>query len=236
MGLLASILLKNDMRKNYFLFVLLLVLVGASCKWKAKDGLNWDQNLVAPIVKSRIGLGDAIKDASFVQTNSDNSITVVFRDTLVSLKLEDYLVVPDTAYGAKITLSTIALATDTLTQDITMGQILRQLCDQGQSIACSLYAQQGQTIFLIPALSNLSSDDVPIDASQFFDEADLLTGWMVVEVENRLPLDIGSVTFHLRNAGLLSDTLVRKTMLNINSGQTKRDSADLAGKTVGKVW
>jgi hypothetical protein len=231
-GFIARSLLNNDMRRNYLLLLLLLVLVGASCKWKVKDGVNWDQNLVAPIVKSRIGLDDALKDATFVHTNSDNSITVVFRDTLVTLRLEDYLVVPDTSYSAKITLGTIKLATDTLTQDITMGQILRQLCDQGQTIACNLYQQQGQTIFFIPALTNLSSADVPIDAGQFFDEADLLTGRMVVQIENRLPLEISSVTFHLRNAGLYTDTLVQKTMVNIMPGQTKSDSADLSGKTV----
>jgi hypothetical protein len=177
-------------------------------------------------------LEDALKDTTVVQTNSDNSLTVVFRDTLVSLSLADYLVVPDTTYSAKITLSTIKLATDTLTQDITMGQILRQLCEDGQTIACSLYAQHGQTIWFTPALPNISSDDVPIDASQFFDEADLLTGWMVVEIINQLPLAIDNVTFHLRNSGLLTDTLVRKTLSTILPGTTRKDSADLAGKTV----
>ncbi len=220
------------MRRNSLLLLLLIVVLGSSCKFKVKDGLNWDQNLVAPLLKSRVGLEDALKDTTIVQTNSDNSLTVVFRDTLVSLALSDYLVVPDTSYSAKITLSTIKLATDTLTQDITMGQILRQLCEDGQTIACSLYAQQGQTILFMPPLPNLSSDDVPIDASSFFDEADLLTGWMVVEIENQLPLNITSVTFHLRNAGLLTDTLVRKTLGPIGPGQTVSDSADLAGKTV----
>lgn len=220
------------MRRNSLLLLLLIVVLGSSCKFKVKDGLNWDQNLVAPLLKSRVGLEDALKDTNIVQTNFDNSLTVVFRDTLVSLALSDYLVVPDTSYSAKITLSSISLATDTLTQDITMGQILRELCDQGQAIACSLYAQQGQTILFMPPISNLTSDDVPIDASQFFDEADLLQGWMVVEIQNQLPLNITSVTFHLRNAGLLTDTLVRKTLGPIPSGQTVKDSADLAGKTV----
>lgn len=220
------------MRRNSLLLLLLLVVLGASCKFKVKDGLNWDQNLVAPLLKSRMGLEDALKDTTIVQTNPDNSIIVVFRDTLVSLSLSDYLVVPDTHYAAKITLDSISLATDTLTQDITMGQMLRELCDQGNAIACSLYNQHGQTIPFMPPISNVSSDDVPIDASQFFDEADLLSGWMVVEIQNQLPMAITEVTFHLRNAGLLTDTLVRKTMMNIASGQTVKDSADLSGKTV----
>jgi hypothetical protein len=224
---------KNDMRRDYLLILLLLVLIGASCKWRAKDGINWDQNLVAPIVKSRIGLEDAIQNSSFVHTNPDNSITVVFRDTLVQLKLEDYLVVPDTSYAAKITLDSITLATDTLNQDITMGQILRQLCAQGNNAACILLTQHGQTLlFGTPAFNNISAPEVPIDASQFFDEADLLSGFIEVQVENHLPMTLARVQFYLRNAGLRTDTLVHTTMLNIAPGTTQTVTESLAGKTV----
>lgn len=224
----------NDKIRNSLLLLFVVVsLLGGSCKYKVKDGLNWDTNLVAPLLKSRISLSDAIKDSTVVQTNPDNSLTVVFRDTLVSLKLSDYLVVPDTNYAAKITLTSIALATDTLTQDITLGQMLRELCNQGQSFACSLLTMHGQPlIFGAPALTNISAPDVAIDASQFFDEADLLTGWMVVQIYNHLPMNLDNVTFHLRNAGIYSDTLVRKTMTNILVGETRRDSADLSGKSV----
>lgn len=228
---------KYDMRKNYLLALLLLALAmgAASCKWKVKDGLNWDTNLVAPILKSRVALSDALTDTTYLNINPDNSITVVFRDTLVSLKLEDYLVVPDTQYHAKVTLNSIALATDTLTQVITMGQILRELCAQGNNAACLLYQQSGQTlIFGSPPIPNISAPDVDIDASQFFTEADLLTGWMVVKIENKLPpdMDITSLTYHLRNNGNYSDTLIRRTVGPIPVNQIQVDSADLAGKTV----
>jgi hypothetical protein len=212
--------------------LLLLLAFTSACRLKDEDRPRWDTDLTAPLLKSRVNLADALKDSSIFQINSDNTINIVFRDTLVNLSLSDYLVVPDTSFAAKITLGSIALSTDTLTQDITLGQIARQLRDQGNALGQTLLDNHGGAIFLLPAINDLSSDDISIDASSFFDEAELLTGQILVEIENRLPVQLTSVTFHLRNAGMYTDTLVRKTMTLINPGQTRIDSASLAGKTV----
>lgn len=218
------------MRRLLPLLLLLLAFTSA-CRFK-DDTPSWDADLTAPLLKSQVTLSDALKDSSIFQVNSDNTINVVFRDTLVNLSLSDYLVVPDTSFAAKLTLGSIALSTDSLTQDITLGQIARQLRDQGNAIGQTILDNHGGSILFLPPVNDLSSDDIAIDASTFFDEADLLTGQMVVKIENRLPIEVTSVTFHLRNAGLLTDTLVRKTMTNIGPGQNRVDSADLGGKTV----
>jgi hypothetical protein len=218
--------------RRFFLYFLLVSLVASACRLKPKDGLDWDQNLVAPLLQSRVGLDDALSDSSVTQINPDNSITVVYRDTVVDLVLSDYLVVPDTSFGAKVTLDSISLSTDTLEQDITLGEIARQLIAQGNPVGNTILNTHGGTMPFLPPLDDLSSDDVAIDASQFFDEADLISGWMVVQIDNRLPVDINSVTFHLRNDGVLLDTLVRKTIAPIPKNQSRADSADLAGKTV----
>jgi hypothetical protein len=223
------------MQKHHFLLPLLLIcLLAPACKYKVDDGLNWDQNLVAPILKSRMGLAEALKDSSLVNINNDQSITIVFRDTLVSISLSDYLVVPDTSYSAKITLDSISLATDTLVQDITMQQIADELCTQGQTVFCNI-APGTPLLFGIPPISNVSAPAQNINASQFFQEADLISGWMVVELENHLPMDINSASFHLRNNGQYQDTLVKDTIYNIYRGSTVSTSASLAGKTVESI-
>ncbi|MFM2377130.1 MAG: hypothetical protein RLZZ165_2227 [Bacteroidota bacterium] len=220
------------MQKYPFLFLVLVSVLCQSCKFKVKDGIHWDTHLVTPILRSRIGLEDVIRDSRMLQSNPDHSLTVIFRDTLATLALSDYLVVPDTSYSARISLNSITLATDTLTLDITMGQILRQLCGEGNFAACLLYGQQGSSLSFFPPITGISSPDVPVDASQFFQEADLLRGMMVVRIENRLPLTVSSVTFHLRNDGSSQDTLVRNTMGPIPPGATVADSGSLAGKSV----
>ncbi|MFN8395816.1 MAG: hypothetical protein U0176_14365 [Bacteroidia bacterium] len=209
---------------------LLICLLLFGCQFKVKDGLNWDQNLVAPIIKSRVGLAELLKDTSLVKTDPDNFITVVYRDTLIDLSLSDYLVVPDTSYAAKITLNSITLATDTLVQDITMQQITDELCLQGQTIFCNL--QPGSFIPFVPPFTFNSTTDQTIDASQFFEEADLIAGEMVVQIENHLPINISEVIYHLRNNGQYHDTLVKDTVGPIAPGQMVESVSDLSGKTV----
>jgi hypothetical protein len=217
-----------------FVFLLLLLATFTACKFDPKDGLNWDQNLVAPILKSRVGLADALTDSSVVQTNDDNSLTVVFRDTLVDLALADYLQVPDTHFAAQITLNSITLATDTLVRDITLGELLLQLCNQGNALACTLYYDYGgqPAPFSIPPMNVASGTEVAIDASQFFDEAVLINGWMDVVIENHLIMDIDSVSFILRNDSIYQDTLIAKTMGPIPVHATLQESSNLAGKRV----
>lgn len=218
--------------RKYYLFSLLLLVILSSCKYKLNDRPNWDTNLVAPLLKSRVSLEDALQDTTIVTVNSDNSLTVVFRDTVVDLKLSDYLVVPDTSFGVKVTLDSLSLSTDTLIQDVTLGQIARQLRDNGQPIGQTLLNSHGSTLPFLPPINDLSSDTIAIDASQFFDEADLISGWMIVEIDNQLEVDITSVTFQLMNNGMLNNVLVQKTIAPIPKGTSKKDSASLAGQSV----
>lgn len=223
------------MKRRYILFPLVMLLALSSCRFKPKDGLEFEQNLVAPLLKSRVALEDALTDTSVVVVNPDNSLKVVFRDTLADLLLSDYLVIPDTAVKNKITLDSLSLATDTLEQDITMADIARQLIAQGPPqdvLGNIILTGQGQTVFLPVNESGLSSADEIIDASDFFDEADLISGKIVIELENRLPFNLTDVIFTLRNNGMLSDTLAKITMPSVPAFQTRSDSADLDNSTV----
>ena len=223
------------MKRRYIIFPLLLMLVLSSCRFKPKDGLEFEQNLVAPLLKSRVSLEDALTDTTVIVVNPDNSLKVVFRDTLADLLLSDYLVIPDTAVKNKITLDSLSLATDTLEQDITMADIARQLIAQGPPqdiLGNAILNGHGSTLFLPVSETGLDSADELIDASDFFDEADLISGKIVIELENRLPFNLTNVIFALRNDGMLSDTLAKITMPSVPAFQTRSDSADLSGQTV----
>lgn len=220
--------------RKFFLLPLLLLLVLASCKFKPKDGLTWEQNLVTPLVKSSINIGDVLTDSSNVQVNPDNSMKVVFRDTLADLPLSEYLVIPDTSTASEISLTSLSLATDTLEQDITMADIGRQLVAQGNPLGTILLDpnNQGSTLFLPFSETGVSSADELIDAAQFFDEATLTSGEIVVELINETPFNMTNVVFELRNNGLLSNTLVSSTIPLIPAFQSRIDSTDLSGLQV----
>ncbi len=218
--------------RNYLLVPLFLLLILTSCRFKPREGLNWEQNLVAPLVKSRISIEDILTDSSVVHVNPDNSMQIVYRNTLTELFLSDYLVVPDTSVGSKITLDSLSLATDTLEQDLTLGQMARALKENGDPAGDFILNNHGNTIPWFQDIVGQSSPDIEIDASAFFEEADLISGQMVVEIINNLPVSISNVVFNLRNDTIAFDTLVRKTIAVIPPNTTAVESASLAGKTV----
>lgn len=220
------------MMRRYFPIFLISLLALSSCRFKPKDGLTFEQNVVAPLLKSRVSLNDAIRDTTFIVTNPDNSLKVVFRDTLADLLLSDYLVIPDTSVKNKITLDSLSLATDTLEQDITMADIARQLKAQGNFLGDIILNNHNQTVFIPVNETGLNSADELIDASSFFDEADLISGKLVVQIINELPFNLGNVIFELRNNGNLSNTLASDTIPSIPAFQSRVDSSDLAGLTV----
>lgn len=221
-----------NMQNRLFLTLLLLTSFVSGCRYKLDDKINWDTQLLAPILQSGVTLSDAIKDTNLIKIDGNNFVTMVFRDTLVDLVLIDEIHVPDTAVEAQVKLSTISLSTDSLIQDITLADIARQLSAQGNPIGDTILKRHGQNMFILPGFSGISSGDVDIDASSFFEEATLLTGELKVSISNYLPVDISNVTYHLRNNGNFSDTLIRRTIASVPKGQTVSDTADLAGKNV----
>ena len=221
------------MRKNHLLFVLAAffsLLSVTSCKYKLKDGINWDSNIVSPLLKSSLTLGDALTDTNIVQTNGDNSITLVLRDTLIDLLLSDLIVVPDTGLRMTVTLDSIKLSQENINERIWLMDLARAA---GIDAFISLF-QGGTTFFPIPAQTALTSDPQDIDASQYFQTATLVGGFLDVQIINKLPTNLTDVIFQLRNRGDFgnTDVLIQDTILSIPKNATVNRSFPMAGKTI----
>jgi hypothetical protein len=157
---------------------------------------------------------------------------MVYRDTLVDLKLSDYVHVPDTTVQVTVTLDSISLTTETFTERITLRQIAEELVAQGNPIGQTLLNNDGNQIPFVPPITGISSDTIAINASTYFQNATLLSGEIYIEIKNELPVPIDSVSFMLQNNGVWNDTVVSKTIYNIDTHTVAKDSADLAGKQV----
>ena len=181
-------------------------------------------NMLTPLLKSRVNLEDAIQDTTYFQVNSDNSIDLVYRDTVVNFLLAEYINVPDTSVYAQVKLETISLSTGEISQRQTIADIMRQM-GLGGFVGFPTF------IIPIPAQCGLASDKVPIDASAYFEEADLSKGEMTITIDNQLPTDLDSVVFELTNDSDLS-LVTRDTIFNIPQGTSKSKLIDLAGKHV----
>lgn len=200
-----------------------------SCK---RQSPAWETEMLVPLLKSRVALQDAFQDNDLLQTNGDQSLTLVFRDTIADLLLADYITVPDTELAATVTLDSLVLSSDTLIQDITMYDIGVQLQAQGNLLGDYILNNDSGSIPVLLSTSGITSGDVAINAVNFFEEAELKEGNLVVRIENQLPFDINYVDFLLRNNGVRTDTLARSIVGPILSGTQVADTSDLSGQTV----
>lgn len=225
------------MIKKLILPLLLLLGLATSCKFRLNENPNWDTDIVAPLLKSRVTLRDAIKDTTLLREDPDNFLYMVYRDTVVDLRLSEYVEVPDTTVYIKVTLDSIKLTTDTLVERLWLADMCRQMqadSDPANDFIANQILSTGNGSFFVPvpALTIANGTVIPVDASQYFLTADLLEGEIFVEVENQLPVGIDTILFTLNNAGTLSNTIANLEITNLPIGATGTDVADLSGQTV----
>ena len=115
------------MKKIFSLIVITLALVG--CQLNPLEDLSWDTELMAPIAFGEVNLFDALTDTTFFESRSDNLVSIVYRDTVASLKVGDFVEVPDTVTRYVVTLDTLALSSDTIEQRITLREFAQQLSE-----------------------------------------------------------------------------------------------------------
>ncbi|MCB9235805.1 MAG: hypothetical protein H6581_29425 [Bacteroidia bacterium] len=218
--------------QNRILLILLAVLTFTSCRFRPDDRPSWDADYIAPLLHSNMSLADAIKDTNFIQTNPDNSLTLVYRDTVVNFVLGDFLQVPDTSLEMKITLDSLRLSTDSITERITLGRLATEA---GLGALFGQYDSGYTPSWLnIPGVQGVSGSPIEINASNFFQEAHLLQGYMDIIIDNQLPVNVDSVRFSLKNKGLYGNTDVIANILipHIPKGTKSDTTINLAGKTV----
>lgn len=79
------------------LFILLpAILMLPACK-KEPSAPQWDVDLVAPLVKTNLTLGDLIPD-SILSADQDGNVSVLYTTTLFELSLDTVLTAPDTSF------------------------------------------------------------------------------------------------------------------------------------------
>jgi len=96
------------MKKTYSTILLLLVfsIFINSCREKLQKP-QWDVDILIPIAKTTISLRNLIGD-TLVQTNPDNSLSIVYQDTIFTLSLDTLANIPDTTIKQTLVIPVIA--------------------------------------------------------------------------------------------------------------------------------
>jgi hypothetical protein len=214
------------MKRLIFCFFLTAIALSA-CRVKTEH--DWDVNMLTPVAHGEVSISNVLKD-SLVKTDSAHLLHFVYVKELKDLGLSNFLKVPDTVISNTVTLKQISLGERTLTRDVTLGEVARNAGVTGQFILFN----QGQDV-TIPPLSGISTGDVNIDATSFFESATFVDGKLKLEISNGFPIELDNLIFNLRNktdqAIIVQDTI--KTLL---PGDHFTRIYSLANKTVeGKM-
>jgi hypothetical protein len=204
----------------------------SACRLNPIEGLQWDTDVLAPVAYSRVNAFDALSDSGYVETDGDNLIYLAIRDTIASENLADYIEFPDTFLNIGISLDTLQLDSDTISQSITLQEVAEQLSAEGNFIGDILLASDGQSIGFVPGIPGLGSGPLAVDASDFFEFAELESGQMVLTITNEFPVALDSVIFEIRNTTNPDPAIIADTFYFIPSGSFVTETYDLAGKQI----
>ena len=223
---------KNLVKHLYLLsFSLVVLLFISACKFQVDEGIQWDTDLLVPLAYSTVGIEDIIQDSSLLAVNNDNSLSVIYRDTIASLVLRDLVAIPDTTQRIIVTLDSLSLSPDSIVQKITLGYLARQLVASGDANGQLILGAHGTTLFAVPAITGLSSGLIDIDASDFFEFADLSEGKLDLRIRNQLPLNLANVYLRVGNK-VLGNDILRDTFPLIPSRDSVLETYNLANQRV----
>jgi len=84
------------------ILLIICIVCGYSCRQKNR-GPSWDVGVLAPILKTSMGLSNIVTDSLIIK-NSDSSLKFVYSDTLFRLSLDTLVEIPDTTVMETFTM------------------------------------------------------------------------------------------------------------------------------------
>ena len=195
-----------------------------ACKRKIDTSLN--TTLTAPIVKSTITVNNIVNQENGY-TDTNDLVHFNINENLLDFNLLDIIVFPDTGIPKSFTVDSLSLKDNIINYPITLGDIARGI--GGINGTLLLLSHGGQSI--IPPIENLSAGEIEINANDFFQEAILENGTMMVSIENNLPIPIENLGYTFRNRGN-QEIVAEGIFYTISAGESLVDSFNLAGKTI----
>ncbi|HWZ21232.1 MAG TPA: hypothetical protein VNW06_01190 [Cytophagaceae bacterium] len=228
------------MKIKFFLLSVLILSLGlciSSCK-RNNDNPLWNVDALAPLLQASLSMNNIVKDTSLVKKNPDNSITIVDRQQLASITLDSLIALNTPPFNKTSKLTSLVLDTKSDTTKITLRQIADALIASGGNnalIGAYIKSLDGQTNQTVPALPALSFNNLPIDASTLFTDANITSGTLSVQITNNLPIDIQTLDFDIKNK-VDQATIITHSFSNLTAnGGTSSASQDLSGKHVEGV-
>lgn len=222
------------MKKQLLIFTLISVLV-TSC---FKDEYDLDEltgvlspEVAVPLINTSIEANDLLElvDSTMLTQNNKNLLEFVYSDTIYTLKLNEFIDVPNKTVNYKFNLSPIIL--DDMSP-VATGISLDTIAERvGGPFYTSIKALEGtSTIFPSFPKQNVGESELNL-TSATFSSATFSAGVIKMVLKNDWPTEIKNVEIALKRASgnFTIDTLRYSSIL---PGQSLSDSVFLAGKII----
>ena len=186
------------------IIVLVIVFTLFSCHKDSSSG--WNAQMLVPLVSSTLSLQNLVTDTSTLKVNKDSSLTLAYQSTLYQFNLANVIVqIPDTSIGQKFTLDSLALPSNTISYNLSLGALAKQMIASGsffeEQLGNSLISEDS-SYQTLPPLNGLSTGGFNFNAAGFFDSAYIKSGQIQVWVVNHLPIPISAgAVITLYNSG-----------------------------------
>lgn len=213
------------MKKNTFLFIVILITISACQKIFEKP--RWQTDIVAPLLKTSLSVENIFTDTSMFKKDGD-TVKLIIREKLYDVTLDTIASIDVEPYEKTVKLSTLKLAEQSIVRPITLLEIATAM---GGATGEFIKNNNGSTMPFIPPFSNLTAGPLDVDINQFFETAVIKTGTMDIKIENKLPVNIQNVRFELKNKNN-PGVIANPTFANILKNTSQTQSFDLAGKEI----
>ncbi len=214
------------MKSKYTLIILLSIsIIGIySCK-REEEVKRWDTNILTPLIHSSLSINNLVVD-SLLSKNSDNSLSIVYKNSLYKASIDTLFKIPDTSATSVAKLATLVLSDHTVTYPMSLGTIFTQSGN-------GAYNSLNGGMWPIPAINNIKAGPFNVDAGAYFETMTLNEGSMIIKIDNQLPVDITNVIFKLSNQSDGS-LIAQDTFPIIPTLQSRSDTISLNGKTINR--
>ena len=200
-----------------------------SCRPNYEEA-SWEINALAPIASSSLSIQNILSD-SIVNIAGDSSISMVFRNTIYNYGLDSMIKFRDTTMAYSASVENLELGDQTIVYPISLGQIAS---NPDLGVLGNAIILNNGGIGIIPPLGDptpLSTGEITIDASSYFESIEIDSGYMDLHILNELPMDITNIVFRLKNQGSVN-FIAQDTFPLIASGSSVSATYELHGQTI----
>lgn len=189
--------------------IILLVLTLSSCKKNFKR-TKWEVDLLLPVASADISIKNLAED-SLIKHNSDSSISLIYTDNLYSFSADSLFEIPDTSIEYTAKLSNLDIGEIVVNKRVSLGQIAEADREDngefGGLYEAIMTAHNTGNPTVLDPIEQQNFDSTVVEATDYFEEINVLSGFIDITINNQLPIDVTDIIFELKNQSDMSIVL-----------------------------